>query len=117
MKSLENLARREMKRKGQTLDLVTTTVISLMIFVFVVFAVLFGISSLNPGSFFAAGSANQNATNQLVSNTTTGIANFGNQIPTAFIVLGVVFILGFIGLLLLIVRRFAGQASGGAGSL
>lgn len=105
-------------RKGQTLELTTGTVISVMIFIFIVFAVLFGISSLNPGGFFTAGSANQNSTNQLISNMTTGIGNFSQQIPTAFTILGVVLILGFIGLLIFIVRRFAGNVgSGGGGSL
>ena len=116
MKSFEALGMRKihrMNKKGQALDLTSSFIVGLLIFIVTVFAILFGIAQLNPGSFFAAGSANQNATNQLTSNTTTGIANFSQQIPTVFTVLGVVLILGVVGLLLLIVRRFAG--GGGTG--
>lgn len=102
-------------RKGQTLNLVGGFVIGIMVLIFMIFAVLYGISTLNPGSFFAAGSANQNATNQLTSNLTTGIASFSNFIPTVLIILGVVLALSGIVLLILFVRRMQDASGGGSG--
>ena len=40
-------------KKAQTLDLVTGTIIGLVVLIFIVFAVLFGLSSLNPSGFFS----------------------------------------------------------------
>lgn len=106
---------RKITSKGGQVSMgsVTSIVVGIMIFIFVVFAVLYGISTLNPSSFFTASSAEANATSQLQKNLTSGIENFGAKIPTAFTVLAVVFILGFIGLLIYTVYRFT--AGGGKG--
>jgi hypothetical protein len=105
-------------KKGQVINLVGGTVIGIMVLIFLIFAVLFGVSALNPGSFFTTGSADQNATNNLRSNLTYGVGQFGQYIPTAMLVLGVVFALSAILVLILYVRRMQGTAGGeGAGSL
>ena len=100
-------------KKGQTMNIVTGTVLALMVFIFMVFAVLFGISALNPSSFFSTGSAEANATAKLVANTTTGIGNFSEYIPKVFTVLAVVLVLSAIVLLILYVRRMQGGEQGG----
>lgn len=120
MRSIYSLAKREAQRrtmnsKGQVIDTATTVAVSFFVFILIVFVILYGISALNPGSFFTAGSSEQNATNTLRSNFTTGIANFSQQIPPAMTILGVVLILGFLGLLVFIVLRFRNQGVGGGG--
>ena len=106
--------RKIMNKRGQTVELVSATVLGFMIIIFTIFAVLYGISALNPGSFFAANSANQNATNTLTQNLTGGIQTFSQQIPTVFAVLAVVLVLSGIAVLIIYVRRMAG---GGMASL
>ncbi len=106
---------RSVGTRGQILSNVTGVVTGLALLIFVVFAFLYGLSALNPGTFFTAGSASQNATNQAVANYTTGIATFFNQVPTAMNILGVVLILAFVGILLSVVMRY--RDSAGAGSL
>lgn len=106
-----------MNKRGQIIDSVTNIVLGIVVLIFIVFAVLYGIATLNPGSFFSAGSASQNTTNQAVSNFTTGIGNFFNTLPAAFSILGVVLILGFITLLIVIVYRFRNSAGGNNASL
>lgn len=102
-------------KKGQVgINSVTTVVVGIMVFIFVVFAVLYGISTLNPSSFFTTGTSEANSTKSLQGNLTQGIDEFGSKIPTAMTVLAVVFILGFIALLIFTVYRFtASRGSGG----
>ena len=114
MRSILSLIARKNKR-GQTLDLISSTVVGFLVLIFVIFAVLFGISALNPSSFFAAGSANANATNTLTSNLTTGVSQFGQYIPTVMIVLGVVLVMSAIVLLILYIRRTQGATGGSSG--
>jgi hypothetical protein len=102
-------------KRGQAVSVgtVTALIVGIMVMIFVVFAVLYGITTLNPASFFATGSLDANATQGLQSNLTTGIGNFGSKIPTVFTIIAVVFILGFIGLLVATVYRFASGAGTG----
>lgn len=106
--------RKIMDKKGQVgINNVTTLVVGIMVFIFVVFAVLYGIATLNPGSFFSTGSAEANSTSNLQKNLSAGIDAFGAKIPTAMTVLAVVFILGFVALLIFTVYRFTATRSGG----
>lgn len=96
-------------KKGQTIELVSGTVLAFMVLIFTIFAVLYGISALNPGAFFTAGSANQNAVNALTGNMTDGVGNqFASKIPTVFVVLAVVLVLSAIAILIIYVRRMGG---------
>ena len=98
-------------KKGQTLELISGTVLAFMVLIFTIFAVLYGISALNPGSFFAAG-VNQNAVNSLTQNLTDGVGNqFANKIPTVFVVLAVVLVLSAIAVLIIYVRRMGGGSA------
>ena len=106
---------RPMNKKGQVVDLVGGTILGVLTLTFLIFAVLFAISALNPGSFFTSGSANQNATNALTANVTYGVGQFGQYIPTVMLVLGVVFVLAGILILIIYVRRM--QSGGSAGTL
>jgi len=57
------------------------------------------VSTLNNASLLNSGSAEQNATNQLISNFTTGVNNVSNKIPTVLLIAAVVLILGVLVML------------------
>ena len=105
-----------MHKKGQTLELIGGTVIGFMVLIFLIFAVLYGISALNPASFFTANSASANATTNLQNNLTSGVSTFGGYIPTVMTVLAVVLVLAAIVILILYVRRMQ-MGSGASGGL
>ena len=105
-----------MSKKGQVIDTATSVVIGLLILLLVIFVVLLAVSSLNPTTFFTAGSYERNTTANIVANFTQGTDNFFVNVPTAMKILGIVLILGFLALLIAIVVRFR-SASGGGGSL
>jgi uncharacterized membrane protein YidH (DUF202 family) len=107
----------KLNKKGQTLDLATGTIVGLVLMIFVVFAVLFGIAALNPASFFTAGSASANATIALQDNTTRVVSNFSQQLPTVGTILGVVLILAALAILILVITRFRSNSGGAGGSL
>lgn len=116
MQSIHRTLKKGMSRRGQTLNLISGTVIAFMILIFMIFAVLYGISVLNPTSFFTSGSASANATTLLVNNLTTGVGQFAGFIPTVLIILGVVLALSAIVLLVLYVRRMQAAGTGGGGA-
>ena len=99
-------------KKGQTLELISGTVLAFMVLIFTIFAVLYGISALNPQSFFTTNSANYNATASLTGNLTDGVGNqFAPKIPTVFVVLAVVLVLSAIAVLIIYVRRMGGGSA------
>lgn len=101
-------------KKGQVIDLTSNTVISVMVLVFVVVAVLFGIAALDPSTFFTTGTPEANATKSLTGNLTKGVGvDFAGKLPTVFLVLGVVLALSAIAVLIMYVRR---MGAGGTGS-
>lgn len=102
-------------KKGQIVSTISGTTLSIMVLIFIIFAVLFGIATLNPSGFFTAASAEANATGQLTANLTEGVSQFGGQIPNVFKILAVVLVLGGIVLLVLYIRRMQ-QVGGGAGA-
>lgn len=107
-----------MKRKnkrGQIVSTISGTTLSIMVLIFIIFAVLFGIATLNPSSFFTADSAEANATGQLTGNLTSGVSALGGQLPNIFKILAVVLVLGGIVLLVLYIRRMQ-QVGGGGGA-
>ena len=98
----------KVNKKGQVLNAITGLVIGIMVLIFTVFAVLFGIAKLNPSSFFTAGGADANATRDLQQNLTSGVSQLGGYIPTVLVVLGVVLALSGIVILIAYVRRMQG---------
>jgi len=57
------------------------------------------VSTLNDADLLTSGSNEDNATDQLISNFTTGINNVSNKIPTVLLIAAVVLILGVLVLL------------------
>lgn len=92
-------------KKGQTGGLITGLVFgvaSLVIGVIIAFVI---VSTLNNASLLTASSAEQNATNRLVSNFTAGVDNVSAKIPTVLLVAAIVLILGVLALLVGIWQR------------
>jgi len=103
-----------MNKKGQTLDMVGGMVLGVMVLIFLVFAVLYGISALSPSTMFTD-DASKNATANLELNLTSGISLFAAQIPTVFKILAVVLALSAIVILIVYVRRMQGGGMQGGG--
>ena len=114
---LSQIKTKAMNKRGQIIELIGGTVIAVLVLIFIIFAVLFGISALNPASFFTAGSASANATSGLQNNLTSGVSQFGGYLPTVFIVLAIVLVMGALTILILYVRRMQDHTGGSSGGL
>lgn len=101
-------------KKGQIVNTISGTVLSLLVMIFIIFAVIFGIAVLNPGGFFTAGTPESYAIGNLSTNLTYGVGQFGIQIPNVFKILAVVLVLAGIVLLVLYIARMR-QVGGGGG--
>lgn len=104
---------KQMNRKGQALKLASGVVIGFLVLILIMFVVLFAVSSLNPTSFFTAGSGEANATKVLTQNLTTGVASFGKYIPITLLTLGLVIVLAVLVVVIFYVRRFESTGGGG----
>jgi len=93
---------------------VTSTVLgigSLIIGVIITFVI---ISTLDDASLLTADSQEDNATEDLITNFTSGIGEVGNKIPTILLLVAVVFLFGA---LVLLVRQSKAMGLGGGGGL
>ena len=109
---MKNILSRKNKR-GQVLNAISGVVIGVMVLVFTIFAVLYGVAKLNPSSFFTGGSADALAMTSLQQNLTSGASQFGQYIPTILVILGVVLAISGIVILIAYVRRMQGGGAGG----
>jgi len=81
-------------KKAQAGGLITGLIFgvaSLVIGVIIAFVI---VSTLNNASLLTTGSAEQNATDKLVSNFTTGVNSVSDKIPTVLLIAAIVLILG-----------------------
>ena len=88
-----------LKDKKGAFEIVNSTVgwvIGLVILVVLGFVI---ISTLNSAGLLSSGSAEQNATDQMISNFTTGINNVSNKLPTILLVAAVVIVLAVLMIL------------------
>lgn len=103
-----------MNNRGQQFtNFIFGTAVGIAVLVFGLFAVLYGVAVLNPSGFFTAGSADANATLNLQRNLTSGVSQFGAQIPTVMVILGVVLAIAAI---VILVRYIRGMNEGMGGS-
>lgn len=102
------------EKKGQTINLVSGSVIAFMALIFTIVIVLFAVSTLSGIGFFDAGSAEETAVNNTLGNFTSGIELFVSNVPTVFLVFGILLIVAVLVLLLLYIRRTQ-LGSGGGG--
>jgi len=102
-------------KKAQVQGVITPIVggiIGLVILVILGFVI---ISTLNGANLLTSGSNEQNATNQMISNFTTGINNVSNKLPTILLVAAVVLLLGVLVYLWANFKRM--QGIGGSSEL
>jgi hypothetical protein len=108
-----------MNKKGASdygVSIATGVLMSLFLLVLISIAVLVGISTLNNTTLLPAGSAERNASLSMTANLTDGATIFAGYFPTFFKIIAVVIIMGFIGLLIYVVYRFA-RGTGKEGGL
>lgn len=121
MKSIQKWMKKErgilgwMKNKSGILGLETTKVVivSLLSLAVITIAVFLALVSLRDAGIFTAASLEDNQTDNIISNITTGSTNFFKQIPTVFTLLGVVLIILVIAIVIVAISRFGG--GGGRG--
>jgi hypothetical protein len=82
------------------LGLVIGLVAGISLLIFLYFAFLYAITTLNPTSFFTTGTASANSTNNMINNLTAGGDQVSAQVPTLFKIGIVVVMLGFIGMMI-----------------
>jgi hypothetical protein len=104
-------------KKGQVINLITGTIVGLLVMALVVVAVLFGISAINPASFFGTATAAQNATNSFTYNITAGTVEVANKFPTVMLILAGVLALAGIVILIGYVRNLQSTAGGTGNTL
>jgi len=98
-------------KKGQ--GLVTGIVAGIGGLVITVIVIFLIVSTLNGAGLLTTGSAEQNSTDQMITNFTTGVNNVSNKLPTVLLVAAVVILFGAIVLLVKQSRAISG--TGGAG--
>ena len=100
---------KKLNKKGQGGGLITPIVsgiIGLVILVIIGFVI---VSTLNNASLLTANTAEQNATDELISNFTTGISKVSNKLPTVLLIAAVVLILGVLVFLWANFKRMQGM--------
>ena len=99
-------------KKGQVGGIITPIVsgiIGLVILVIIGFVI---VSTLNNASLLQSGSNEQNATDELISNFTTGISKVSNKLPTVLLIAAFVLILGVLVFLWANFKRMQGLGGG-----
>ena len=102
------------QKKGQTGGLITGLVFgvaSLVIGVIIAFVI---VSTLTGAGLLTSASAEDNATDRLVGNFTSGVDKVSDKIPTVLLVAAIVLILGVLALLVGVWTR---MRMGGAGGI
>lgn len=100
-------------KKGQVVNSTIATIVAIVVGIFVIFALFFGISSLNPTSFFSTGSAEANSTQALQTNTTQLASNFSQRLPQVGTMFGIALIIAVLLIVVLYVMRMKSASSGG----
>ncbi len=90
------------------LDTVKAVMIALLTLGVITIAVVLALVTLRDAGIFTAGSTEANQTTAVISNITTGATNFFKNVPTFFILLGVVVLILIISIVIVSVSRFSG---------
>ena len=100
-------------KRGQAGGLITGLVFgiaSLVIGVIIAFVI---VSTLNNANLLTSASAEDNATERLIGNLTSGVDNVSGKIPTVLLVAAIVLILGVLALLVGVWQRMRMGGGGG----
>ncbi len=96
-------------KKGQVVSNVVAGIGALIILVIITFVI---ISTLNDASLLTSLSSEQNATDNLIGNFTSGIDEVSKKLPTILLIVAVVFLFGA---LVLLVQQSKRMGIGGQG--
>lgn len=94
------------KRGMLGLETVKGVMISLLVIAVIAIAVILALVSLRDSGIFTTGSAEANGTTNIINNITTGIISFFKNVPTFFVLLGVVVLILIIAIVIYSVSRF-----------
>ena len=100
------------KRKGILgLDTVKAVILALLVLAVLFIAVLLALTSMQNANIFPTGSQAANQTNNIINNISAGGTSFFSQVPTFFVLLGVVVLVLIIAIVIVAVTRFGGAGS------
>jgi len=94
------------------LDTVKLVIITLLTLVVITIATFLALVSLQNAGIFTASSMAANQTNNIINNITSGATAFYANVPTFFVLLGVVVLILIISIVIVAVTRFAPGAGG-----
>jgi hypothetical protein len=97
------------KKGAYGIEVATGVIMSLFVLVLLIVAVVVGLVALKNSNILVAGSTEKNLTDALVNNLTQAGATFGTNFATFMAIIVVVIIMGFLGLMIYVVKRFAGS--------
>ena len=101
-----------MKRIMDKKGLASETMFQIGALVFGVVVLFVMLAQLTGSGLLTSGSAEENASTNLVGNLTTGVNTFANKIPTFFTIIVAVILIGFV-LILWVQYKRSGMTSGG----
>ena len=90
------------------LDTVKAVILALLTLAVIAIAVLLALVSLQNANIFTAGTAAATQTNNTILNISLGMSQFFAQVPTFFVLLGVVVLILIISIVIVAVSRFGG---------
>jgi NADH:ubiquinone oxidoreductase subunit 6 (subunit J) len=88
------------------LDTVKEVIIGLLILAVIFIASTLALTSLQSSNIFTSGSQSYNQTTNVINNVTQGGTQFFSQVPTFFVLLGVVVLILIIAIVIVAVSRF-----------
>lgn len=99
------------KKGALGLDTTKTVMISLLTLAVIAIAVFLALVSLRDAGIFSSGSLEDNQTTDIIANITYGGTRFFQNVPTFFILLGVVVLILIIAIVIVAVSRFSAGGS------
>lgn len=90
------------------LDTVKAVMIALLTLGVITVAVVLALVTLRDAGIFSAGSLEKNQTTDVINNITKGATSFFSNVPTFFVLLGVVVLILIISIVIISVSRFSG---------
>lgn len=95
------------KRGILGLETVKAVIITLLVLAVVTIATFLALVSLQNANIFTTGSTAANQTSDIIGNITTGATKFYANVPTFFVLLGVVVLILIIAIVIVAVTRFS----------
>lgn len=110
-----DLLKKKDKRGVMGLDTVEAVIGSLLVLTIFAFAAIIAWGNLVGNTGLTAGSIADNATTNILNNATKATANFFQQMPTVFTILGIVVLILAVILIVVAVQRIRSPTGGAVG--